>query len=183
MIKIYLGLGGNEGPVVANLHEALRELSSYPHITDLKISHFYQTSPHEMNHPQWFVNVVCSFYTDLSPQDLFAFTQAIEGRLGKVNKKKNEGRLIDIDLLFYGENLFKEQFYNERTLQNEILEIPHPRWKERLFVLVPLADLTPEITIKESGEIVTYLLQEMIHSLFITSSQEIYLLEKNSELR
>jgi 2-amino-4-hydroxy-6-hydroxymethyldihydropteridine diphosphokinase len=170
---IYLALGGNEGQVLTRLQLALKMLSAQKEIIHLRSSHFYRTAPHEVNSPLWFTNSVCSFQTALNLADLFTFTQSIETQLGKVAKPKDASRPIDIDLLFYG----------DQTYQCSELEIPHPRWKERLFVLAPLADLTQEIMIQGLKGIEHYFLQNLIDSLAAQSSQEIYLLEKNPDLQ
>lgn len=170
---VYLALGGNEGQVLFRLQQALKMLAAQKEITHLRSSHFYRTAPHEVNSPLWFVNAVCSFQTTLNPIDLFNITQSIETQLGKVSKPKNAARPIDIDLLFYSDQVY----------QLNGLEIPHPRWRERLFVLTPLADLTQEIMIQGLKRTEHYLLKNLIDSLTAQSSQEIYLLEKNPDLQ
>jgi 2-amino-4-hydroxy-6-hydroxymethyldihydropteridine diphosphokinase len=171
--RVYLGLGGNEGQVLVRLQRALALLSAKPEISDLKISHFYQTAPIQVNSSSWFVNAVCSFQTTLAPKEVFEMTQAVENQLGKIKKPKHASRPIDIDLLFYG----------HQTQQDEELEIPHPRWKERLFVLIPLADLTQEIVLQREMGKERYLLQDLIQPLLIQTPQAVSLLEKNPGLQ
>lgn len=173
MNRVYLALGGNEGHVLFTLHKALKMLVGQQGIHDLKSSHFYKSAPHKVNSSLWFVNAVCSFQTNLHPVDVFAVTQSIENQLGKIEKPKNASRPIDIDLLFY----------NHQIYQFGDLEIPHPRWKERLFVLKPLADLTKEIMIQGLKGVEYYILQNLIDSLVRQSSQKIYLLEKNPDFQ
>lgn len=167
--KIYLGLGGDEGKILPRLKEALQLLKEQEGFFDFEHSHFYRTSPVEMQGECWFVNAVCSFQTHLPADDVFAITQWIEERLGKVPKPKNASRPIDIDVLFYGSSFIKDAH----------LEIPHPRWKERLFVLQPLSDLISEIVLDENGRETRYHLENLINDLTKNSSQELYLLEKN----
>lgn len=171
--RAYLALGGNEGQVLFRLQQALKMLGAQKEITHLRSAHFYRTAPHEVNSPLWFVNTVCSFQTTLNPTTLFDIMQSIETQLGKVAKPKNASRPIDIDLLFYG----------DQTYLLDGLEIPHPRWKERLFVLTPLADLTQEIVIQGLKGTECYNMRNLIDSLATHSSQEIYLLEKNPDLQ
>jgi 2-amino-4-hydroxy-6-hydroxymethyldihydropteridine diphosphokinase len=173
METAYLGLGGNIGEVLPRLQLALHLLTHQTSITHLKISHFYHTAPFQVDSPFWFINAVCSFQTSLKPVEIFHLTQHIEFQLGKVPKSKNSSRPIDIDLLFYGDQIY----------QTKDLEIPHPRWKERLFVLVPLADLTPEIIIRKERNVEHYVLQDLIQPLRAQSSQDFYLLEKNPHLQ
>lgn len=171
--KIYLSLGGNEGQVLLCLKQALALLSSQPAVANFKFSHFYHTAPLQVDSPHWFVNAVCSFQTLMTPHAIFKMTQAIEIQFGKTPKPKHASRPIDIDFLFYGDQIWEE----------DELEIPHPRWKERLFVLMPLADLTPEVIFQGKGGIERYLLRDLIQPLLTQSSQMIYLLEKNPDLQ
>ncbi len=172
-IDVYLSLGGDIGQVLPRLHQALALLSHQTGIVNLKHSHFYHTAPLHVKSPVWFVNGVCSFQTFLTPTEIFKITQSIENELGKIPKPKNARRPIDIDFLFYG-----NQIYYDKELQ-----IPHPRWKERLFVLIPLSNLTKEITLQEKTGMTCYLLQDLIQSLLTQSSQMLYLLEKNPDLQ
>ena len=93
--------------------------------------------------------------------------------MGKVPKPKTASRPIDIDLIFYGEHIQKEQG----------LEIPHPRWKERLFVLIPLSDLISEVILYGPRGKEHYILQELIQPLLNQMPQAVSLLEKNPHLQ
>jgi len=79
--------------------------------------------------------LVCAVDTDLSPQRLLAFVQDIEDKMGRVRERRFAPRLIDIDILFYGDLVIKRPR----------LEIPHPRLTERAFVLVPLVEIVPDL--------------------------------------
>ncbi|MFI0434148.1 MAG: 2-amino-4-hydroxy-6-hydroxymethyldihydropteridine diphosphokinase [Parachlamydiaceae bacterium] len=172
MITVYLSLGGNTGRVSFRLKQALKMLCDEERILKLRYSHFYTTAPHEMSTPHWFTNAVCSFETLLSLDEVFLITQSIEIQLGKIAKPKNADRPIDLDILFYGDQISHKSD----------LEVPHPRWKERLFVLVPLADLTSEVLLFGLMGQEHYVVRDLIASLLIQSTQEIYLLEKNPDL-
>lgn len=152
---VYLSLGGNEGAVADRFQKVFDCLSHHAAIQDLRVSPFYRTAPFEADTKDWFLNAVCSFETILSPTEVFQLTQSIERELGKVPKDKRAGRPIDIDLLFYNSDIYQD---------NE-LEIPHPRWKERLFVLVPLADLMESVTIHEPSGKRCYFLKELIQAI------------------
>jgi 2-amino-4-hydroxy-6-hydroxymethyldihydropteridine diphosphokinase len=157
-IQVYLSLGGNQGDVLSRLRHACQLLSSHAAINRFKVSHFYRTAPLEMQHSaQWFVNAACYFETMLSPKQLFQLTQEIEIQLGKIPKPKTADRPIDIDLLFYGTRLYRD----------DQLDIPHPRWKQRLFVLIPLLDLTSEIILDDSTGPVRYVLDQLIQPLLL----------------
>lgn len=153
-VQVYLSLGGNEGEVADRFRKVFEFLSAHPAIDHLKSSPFYLTAPFKADTEDWFLNAVCSFETFLSPLEVFQLTQSIEKELGKVPKSKGANRPIDIDVLFYGSERY----------QDEELEIPHPCWKERLFVLVPLADLTESVTVQEPAGMRRYFLKELIRA-------------------
>lgn len=132
---VYIGLGGNIGESVTILKQALDHIKLIPEIHDLKVSSFYLTSPVSPIPQNDYVNAVCSLTTSLSADDLLQKLQAIEADLGKMPKSKEDPRIIDLDILLFG-----LEFYNTKYL-----EVPHPRWMERLFVLIPMSELTSEI--------------------------------------
>jgi len=134
---VYIGLGGNIGNTSSILRSAIRSLATLPEVADLKLSHFYKTSPISDLEQSPYVNAVCKFKTTLSASHLLEKLQQIEKEHGKCPKPKNAPRTLDLDILFYGSE------YHD-TVE---LEIPHPRWRERLFVLIPLADLCSSLII------------------------------------
>lgn len=171
---VFLSLGGNQGNAFSYLQQALALLCSHTEsVSQLKISHYYRTEPLGCETPHWFVNAACSFWTCMSLQEVFQMTQAIEKQLGKIEKPKSADRPIDIDLLFYDKQMVK----------TEELEIPHPRWKERLFVLIPLADITKDIFLHTESGVERYLLQDLIQFLSAQPNQTVSLLEKNPDLQ
>lgn len=131
MIKVYVGLGGNLENPLLNIQATLNLIKNHPSICRLETSKFYLTLPVSPIPQPDYINAVCSFYTDLAPLDLLFELQKIERQIGKVPKSKQAPRIIDCDILFYG----------DQVVALPELEIPHPRWRERLFVLTPLADL------------------------------------------
>lgn len=133
--KVYVGLGGNIGDSYSILNQALQKIAELPSIDDLKISRFFSTTPVSSIPQKSYVNAVCSFNTIFSARTLLLHLQRIEIEIGKEKKLKEAPRTIDLDILFFG----TEQ-YDEPDLQ-----IPHPRWSERLFVVTPLADLIDDI--------------------------------------
>lgn len=163
---VYLSLGGNQGDVLSRCRQALILLSEIGGLDNFRHSHFYLTQPIQVDTSDLFVNCACSFETALPPHEIFRLTQEIETQLGKVPKAKTESRPIDIDLLFYGHGNFCDRD----------LEIPHPRWKERLFVLIPLADLTEYIDIESEDGLQHYVLQDIIQPLLNLSPDSISLI-------
>jgi len=101
----------------------------------VQVSSIYETEPVGVREQPWFLNLVCAGETELSPQELLAFIQGIEGKMGRVREGRFGPRLIDIDILFY----------DDLVIRTPSLEIPHPRLTERAFVLVPLVEIAPDL--------------------------------------
>jgi 2-amino-4-hydroxy-6-hydroxymethyldihydropteridine diphosphokinase len=135
--EVYVGLGGNIGDSCFMIQSALKEMTDSPHVAGLTCSSFYRTEPISDLPQNAYTNAVCRFYTRLSAHQTLDFLQSIEKKLGKREKPKNAPRLIDLDLLFFG---------NERHDTTELV-VPHPAWRMRLFVLVPLAELTEKLMV------------------------------------
>jgi 2-amino-4-hydroxy-6-hydroxymethyldihydropteridine diphosphokinase len=133
---VYLGLGSNIGNRIAIIEKAILAISKLPGVELLKASRLFVTTPVSDIPQSDYVNAACKLQTSLSAEELFKKLQKIELELGKQQKAKNAPRVIDIDILFFG-NTYCE---------TAGLQIPHPRWKERLFVLMPLSDVAKEIT-------------------------------------
>ena len=131
--EIYLGLGSNLGDRMGNLTSAVWRLSRKMIIK--KLSSIYDTQPVGYREQPLFLNAVISALTKLDPTELLSFVKMIENDLGRKPSFPNAPRPIDIDILFYG----------DRIIQTAELIIPHPRIEERAFVLVPLAEIAPEL--------------------------------------
>ncbi len=132
MHTIYLGLGTNLGDRSANLQAAIAGLAEKLVIT--AVSPLYQTPPWGVTDQPDFLNLCLAAETDLPPADLLAFIKNLEVELGRQPTKRWGPRLIDIDILFYANQL----------VETENMTIPHPRLAERAFVLRPLADIAPD---------------------------------------
>jgi 2-amino-4-hydroxy-6-hydroxymethyldihydropteridine diphosphokinase len=133
MTTIYLSLGSNLGNRAFNIYHALRRLGSRIRIDE--VSSLYETEPVEVRDQPWFLNLVCRGDTDLTPEALLHVAKTIEREMGRQKGVRFGPRLIDIDILLYG-NL---------VLDLPQLQIPHPRLHERGFVLIPLGELEPHL--------------------------------------
>lgn len=133
MATVYLGLGSNLGDREAHIRAALRELERV--VTLRALSSLYETEPWGVREQPRFLNAVCAGETGLTPHALLAEIKAIERRMGRQPSVRYGPRLIDIDILFY----------EDRVVQTDELQIPHPRLAERAFVLVPLVEIAPHL--------------------------------------
>lgn len=136
--EVYVAMGGNIGEPAATFDKVLAKLAENPAIGELKSSPYYITSPVSDIPQRDYLNAVCRFVTPLAIEELVSLLREIEEELGKRPKIKTAPRIIDLDLLFYG---------GERRSAGEV-EVPHPHWQERLFVLQPLSDLAEEISLE-----------------------------------
>jgi 2-amino-4-hydroxy-6-hydroxymethyldihydropteridine diphosphokinase len=130
---VYLGLGSNLGDRRQHLAEAVRRLHAGPALQVVKISPVYESGPVGMTAQPDFLNLVVQVATTHAPHELLAECLRIETDLGRARGERWGPRMIDIDLLLYG----------DRRLNEESLTLPHPRMRERSFVLVPLAEIAP----------------------------------------
>lgn len=135
MSLAYIGLGSNIGDKIANIHKAVEKLGKIPGNRVLAVSSFYKTEPVGDVEQDWFVNGVAKLETGLAPKDLLYTLLDIERSLGRVREVRWGPRVIDLDILLY----------DDLVLDEEGLAIPHPHMHERGFVLVPFAEIAPEV--------------------------------------
>ena len=131
-VQIYLGLGSNIGDRYYNLEWALHALSQKMGMG--QVSSVYDTAPVGNTMQPRFLNLVCETNNTLTPTELLAFIKEIEMDMGRKPGPPNSPRPIDIDILFY----------DNQIINTPELIIPHPRLTERAFMLVPLAEIAPD---------------------------------------
>jgi 2-amino-4-hydroxy-6-hydroxymethyldihydropteridine diphosphokinase len=132
------------------LQAALRALES-PRLHVRRVSPIYETEPMDVPGQHWFLNLVAEAETDLFPLQLLQRTSKIETQLGRRRLAPKGPRNIDIDILLYG----------NAVVTTAALELPHPRFRGRRFVLAPLADLAPELRDPVTRKTVRALLEEL----------------------
>jgi 2-amino-4-hydroxy-6-hydroxymethyldihydropteridine diphosphokinase len=134
MKTAYLGLGTNLGDREANLRVAAEMLASDRLIVK-RASSIYETAPRDVLDQPYFLNQVLEVETDLFPRQLFERAKQVERKMGRVRSQPKGPRLIDVDILLYGNSV----------VRTEGLDIPHVAIGERRFVLEPLAELAAEL--------------------------------------
>jgi 2-amino-4-hydroxy-6-hydroxymethyldihydropteridine diphosphokinase len=143
MIRAYVALGSNLGNPVQTIEDAMDAMAALRGSLLKAMSSLYRTAPVGLKHQPDFINAVVALDTRLSPRDLLAELFALEARFGRERSVKNAPRTLDLDLLLHGE-----------TVQDDPeLILPHPRMHERAFVLAPLAEIAPELTIPGRGRV------------------------------
>jgi len=148
---VYLGLGTNLGVREENLAEVATRISSIDGLVLNRISRIYETSPVDAEGQDYY-NAVAMAQTTLSPAELLSTVKRIERDMGRIDSsKRGEPRVIDIDILLYGEEI----------IESPELTLPHPAIKKRLFVLVPMTDLTPDLVIPGETRTVDELAKEV----------------------
>ena len=146
----YIGIGSNLGTSGKNCVEAIEKISSNANIKIISKSSFYKTAPIGDIEQDWFINSVIRVDTKLNPKELLLTLLNIESEMGRIRKEKWGPRLIDLDLLFY----------DKLILNQEGITLPHPEMQKRNFVLVPLNEISENLTHPILKKTVKTLLQE-----------------------
>jgi 2-amino-4-hydroxy-6-hydroxymethyldihydropteridine diphosphokinase len=144
----YIGVGSNLADPRAQVERALEHLANLPQSRLLRSSRLYRSAPWGMVDQPEFVNAVGAIETGLSPSALMQALLAIERDAGRERSGERWGpRILDLDLLLYG----------AQTLAEPGLQVPHPHLHERAFVLLPLAEIAPDLDVPGRGPIKTLL--------------------------
>ena len=134
MVQVCVGFGANLGDAKGAVLKAMADVGGLASTQLLKASALYTSAPVEATGPE-FINAVALYNTDLQPLDLLDALQRLENEAGRERLYFHAPRTLDLDMIWYG----------DLTLSSPRLTLPHPRWQQRAFVLVPLAEISPEL--------------------------------------
>jgi len=148
---VYIAMGSNVGEKLNNCRKAIDLINSSDGCTVRGISRFYRTEPVGVTAQDWYVNAVIHIETILGPHELLRRLLSIESDMGRVRREKWEARVIDLDILLYG---------NEIIRMGE-LTVPHPLMHQRRFVLMPMVQLNPGLIHPVLGKSMSELMDDL----------------------
>ncbi len=151
-VVAYIGLGTNLGDRRVALEMALREMQQPPIMSVERVSSVYETAPVGVTAQPDFLNAVAQVQTTLSPRALLDALLNLENKMGRVRTLRWGPRVIDLDLLIYG----------GAHIAEPELEVPHPRLRERAFVLGPLAEIAPNLALPPDGQTAEKVFKELL---------------------
>ena len=131
---IYIAFGANLGNPRKQIEQGIKTLNDHG-VNVIDQSSWFETEPVYVSDQPWFLNLVARAETSLEPHDLLSLCQQVEKGEGRVPSERFGPRHLDIDILLYG----------DRHIDSETLAIPHPRMRERRFVLIPLLEIAPNL--------------------------------------
>lgn len=148
---VFVALGSNLNSPERQVRRGIQALAELPHTRVIAASNLYLTAPVGLSgdHPN-FVNAVCELHTHLEPHALLEALHAMERRLGRMRGNVIGSRIIDLDLLLYG----------DLEIHDNVLSLPHPRMHQRAFVLLPLHQIAPNAVVPGHG-----LVNELVESV------------------
>ena len=148
----YLGLGSNIGDSISNVKLAITKIHQIKHTKVIEESSLYQSKAWGNTNQNDFINSVIKIKTKLSPEKLLEKLLKVESGMGRVRKEKWGPRIIDIDILLYGDSVVEKPH----------LSIPHPYITERKFVLIPLYELNPQLNIPNKGNLSDFICDDVL---------------------
>lgn len=149
-MRVFLGLGSNVGDRLKYIEDAIARISGLEGVALVKKASVYETEPWGVKDQDYFLNTAVEIDTQLSAEDIHKAIKSVEEELGRENREKWTSREIDIDLLFYGNEI----------IDSENLKVPHREIENRKFVLIPLAELDQDIIHPVLNKPISVLLRE-----------------------
>ncbi|BCL68642.1 2-amino-4-hydroxy-6-hydroxymethyldihydropteridine diphosphokinase [Vibrio nigripulchritudo] len=161
MITVYIAVGSNLSDPVTQALQGIEALKSIPNTEFVRASSLYSSTPMGPQNQPDYINAVVEVQTSLTPLELLDSTQKIELEQGRVRKDERWGpRTLDLDIVLYGNEVF----------DSERLTVPHYGMKVREFVLYPLAEIAPSLTLPDGTQLQTLLKQVDRNGLNVWSS-------------
>lgn len=151
MSRAFLGLGSNVGNRQFELDRAVQRLASHPGVSVKRVAAYLETEPVGYLLQGKFLNTVVEIETTLSPHGLLELARGLEEEAKRTRTIRFGPRTLDVDILLY----------DDLVLNAPDLVIPHPRMRERGFVLLPLMEIAPETAVPPEGQTVAELLQQL----------------------
>lgn len=160
MAAVFLSLGSNLGDRESLIRGALGLLASDADIRVERVSSLYETAPVGLSEQPDFINAVALVETDLPPTELLRRLQRIESALGRDRNQHWGPRIIDLDILLYG----------DQSVDTAFLTIPHIRMMDRAFVMAPLAEIAPDLRLPDGrtpGEVLPHLADQRVQKVMV----------------
>jgi len=152
MIEVFLSIGTNLGNRFKNIKECIDMIQLNPYIEYITCSKIYETVPMYNTKQNKFLNLILKTKTSVKPIELLCEVKSIESEMGRtINILKNQPRVIDIDILSYGNSM----------INDDNLIIPHPKIIERAFVLKPWSDIAPDYKLPEINKTISELISNL----------------------
>jgi 2-amino-4-hydroxy-6-hydroxymethyldihydropteridine diphosphokinase len=151
MKTAYIGIGSNLADPRRNCLEAIERIGRIEGCNITSVSGLYLTEPVGVKAQEWYINGAVSVSTGLSPFDLISRLLDIEAEMGRVRTMKWGPRVIDLDILLFGQDIINEK----------VLTVPHPMMHLRRFVMAPMADLAPDLMHPVLGKTMVELYMEI----------------------
>jgi 2-amino-4-hydroxy-6-hydroxymethyldihydropteridine diphosphokinase len=152
--KAFIGIGSNLGTPAENCEKAIRLLHAPPEIEVVARSSLYESEPVGQIEQNWFVNTTVAIITSMGPESLLNKIFKIEKAMGRERREKWGPRIIDLDLLAYG----------DRVIHSTALTLPHPEMAKRRFVLLPLSEFAGDYMHPVENKTIHTLLKELPES-------------------
>ncbi len=144
MTRVFIAIGSNLNDPVGQAYQAIEALKTIRQTRFIQASHLYSSTPMGPQNQPDYINAVAEVETELTPLELLNCTQAIELEQGRVRKDERWGpRTLDLDIVLFG----------NQVIENERLTVPHYGMKVREFVLYPLAEIAPDLTLPDGTEL------------------------------